>query len=100
MADALYDGRPFRGLTVIDEGKREALPGDSLRPSFGGLVVRAYALIRGFASSPRGEFALIGKGFSVLEEPYARTAPLLRATFVAHTNPSSCSHLARRRQRS
>jgi putative transposase len=25
MADALYDGRPFRALTVIDEGNREAL---------------------------------------------------------------------------
>jgi len=73
MADALYDGRPFRGLTVIDEGKREALPGDSLRPSFGGLVVRAYALIRGFASSPRGEFALVEKGSPLSGNLYAKT---------------------------
>src|SRR4029453_610241 len=36
---------------------------------------QAHRLIRGFASSPRGEFALVGKGFSVLQTLYARSAP-------------------------
>ena len=40
MADALYDGRAFRALTIIDEGNREALaisgarPGESVSATF------------------------------------------------------------------
>jgi putative transposase len=40
MRDTLYDGRPFRTLNVIDEGKREALRIEC------GLSIRATRLIR------------------------------------------------------